>query len=95
MRRSRVNLEVIQRFIDGYNYQLKFVVDHRNDFAEIQAMLGRLENVECSRVLIMAQGRTTRELRNKTKWIVELCKDYGFGYTPRLHIELFGNRRGT
>ena len=91
----RVNLEVIQRFIDGYNYQLKFVVDHRNDFAEIQAMLGRLENVECSRVLIMAQGKTTRELRNKTKWIVELCKDYGFGYTPRLHIELFGNRRGT
>ena len=91
----RVNLEVIQRFIDGYNYQLKFVVDHRNDFSEIQAMLGRLENVECSRVLIMAQGKTTRELRNKTKWIVELCKDYGFCYTPRLHIELFGNRRGT
>jgi 7-carboxy-7-deazaguanine synthase len=43
----------------------------------------------------MGQGTTTRELRNKTEWIIDLCKDYGFGYTPRLHIELFGNRRGT
>jgi len=91
----RVNLDVIQQFIDRYNYQLKFVVDDRNDFTEIQALLGKLANVERSRVLIMAQGKTSRELRNKTKWIIELCKDYGFGYTPRLHIELFGNRRGT
>jgi 7-carboxy-7-deazaguanine synthase len=43
----------------------------------------------------MGQGKTTRELRDKTKWIIEACKEYGFGYTPRLHIELFGNRRGT
>lgn len=91
----RVNLEVIQQFIDRYNYQLKFVVDQRDDFTEIQALLGGLANVECSCVLIMAQGKTTRELRNKTEWIVERCKEYGFGYTPRLHIELFGNRRGT
>jgi 7-carboxy-7-deazaguanine synthase len=91
----RVNLEVIQQFIDRYNYQLKFVVDDRNDFTEIQALLGRLANVERSRVLIMAQGKTSRELRNKTEWIIELCKDYGFRYAPRLHIELFGNRRGT
>jgi 7-carboxy-7-deazaguanine synthase len=43
----------------------------------------------------MAQGKTTKELRNKARWIVELCKKNGFGYTPRLHIELFGNRRET
>jgi 7-carboxy-7-deazaguanine synthase len=91
----RVNLEVIQQFIDRYNYQLKFVVDDRNDFTEIQALLGKLEKVERSRVLIMAQGKTSRELRNKARWIIELCKDYGYGYAPRLHIELFGNRRGT
>ena len=90
----RLNLEVIQRFIDRYKYQLKFVVEDRNDFMEIEALLGQLKNVERSRVLIMAQGRTSRELRNKTKWLIELCKEYGVGYAPRLHIELFGNRRG-
>ena len=92
---ARLNFEVMRQFIDGYDYQLKFVVDQREDFDEIEEILGQLEDVDRSRVLIMGQGKTTREIRNKTKWIIELCKEYGFGYTPRLHIELFGNRRGT
>jgi 7-carboxy-7-deazaguanine synthase len=91
----RLNFEVMQQFIDTYDYQLKFVVEHQDDFYEIEEILGRLKNVNRYRVLIMGQGKTRRELRDKTKWIIEACKDYGFGYTPRLHIELFGNRRGN
>jgi 7-carboxy-7-deazaguanine synthase len=93
--RTRLNFKVMQQFIDCYDYQLKFVVHQRKDFDEIEDVLGRLKNVDRSRVLIMAQGRTRKELRDKAKWIVALCKAYGFGYTPRLHIDLFGNRRGT
>jgi 7-carboxy-7-deazaguanine synthase len=91
----RLNFGIIQQFIDRYDYQLKFVVDQRDDFNEVAEILGRLKNVDCSRVLIMGQGKTARELRDKTKWIIDLCKANGFGYTPRLQIELFGNRRGT
>jgi 7-carboxy-7-deazaguanine synthase len=91
----RLNFEVIQQFIDCYDYQLKFVVNQKEDFGEIEEILQRLARVQTSRVLIMGQGQTARELRDKAKWIIELCKHYGFGYTPRLHIELFGNRRGT
>ena len=81
--------------MDGYDYQLKFVVHQRMDFKEIREILSRLKSVDSRRVLIMAQGKTTEELRNKARWIVELCKKHGYGFTPRLHIELFGNRRGT
>jgi len=70
-------------------------MDQREDFDEIEEILGRLENVDRSRVLIMGQGKTRSELRDKAKWIIAACKEYGFGYTPRLQIELFGNRRGT
>jgi 7-carboxy-7-deazaguanine synthase len=91
----RLNFEVMQQFIDRYDYQLKFVVNQKEDFGEIEEILQRLARVQTSRVLIMGQGQTARELRDKAKWIIELCKHYGFGYTPRLHIELFGNRRGT
>jgi 7-carboxy-7-deazaguanine synthase len=91
----RLNLEVIQQFIDRYDYQLKFVVNRENDFGEIEEILKKLERVQASRVLIMGQGQTAQELRSKANWIIELCKRYGFAYTPRLHIELFGNRRGT
>jgi 7-carboxy-7-deazaguanine synthase len=93
--RNRLNLGVIQKFLDDYDCQIKFVVNREEDFAEIDAILRRLQKWDPSRVLIMPQGTTRAELRKKTKWIVELCKQRGYGLTPRLHIELFGNRRGT
>lgn len=93
--RRRLNLPAIQKFLDAHDYQLKFVVEERQDFAEIGGIVSQLNNVDPARVLIMAQGTTGRELGRKAKWIVELCKRYGYSYTPRLHIQLFGNRRGT
>ncbi|MGH7817232.1 MAG: 7-carboxy-7-deazaguanine synthase QueE [Candidatus Binatia bacterium] len=93
--RRRLNYQVIQQFLDAHDYQVKFVVERREDFAEMSQIIEQLRNVDPARVWVMAQGVTTRQLNRRAKWIVELCKQYGFSYTPRLHIELFGNRRGT
>jgi 7-carboxy-7-deazaguanine synthase len=91
----RLNFAVLQQLVDEHDYQLKFVVDDKKDFAEIARVIGRLKNIEPSQVLIMPQGKRPSELREKSAWIVELCKKSGYGFTPRLHIELYGNRRGT
>jgi 7-carboxy-7-deazaguanine synthase len=91
----RLNFEVMAKFLEGYDYQLKFVVNQRDDFKEIRAILNKTGNVDPARILVMAQGKTRPELKAKASWIVELCKKHGYGFTPRLHIELFGNRRGS
>lgn len=91
----RLNVAVVQAYLDRYDYQIKFVVERKEDFSEIHDVLERLENVEPSRVLIMAQGRSAKRLNEREGWIVPLCMRYGYGFTPRLHIGLFGNRRGT
>ncbi len=91
----RLNLSVIGKYLAAYDYQLKFVVERRRDFKEIGGLLDKLDSVDRTRVLVMAQGKTAAELRRKGKWIVALCKEHGYGFTPRLHIDLFGNRRGT
>ena len=93
--RQRLNLPVIQKFLDKYDYQLKFVVAEKKDFDEIAEILKQLKAVDRSRVLIMAEGTTTARLRARGRWIADLCKEYGYRFTPRLHIELYGNRRGT
>ena len=90
----RLNYNVVQQFIDSYDYQLKFVVDREQDFAEVRQIVDALKNVDTTRVLIMAQARNRLQLHQKSRWIVELCKKFGYGYSPRLHIELYGNRRG-
>lgn len=92
---NRLHIDVIQKFIDAYDYQVKFVVNRLQDFAEIDEILRQLRQPDPARVLIMAQGKTRAELSKKTHWIVAACKQYGYGFTPRLHIDLFGNRRGT
>jgi 7-carboxy-7-deazaguanine synthase len=91
----RLAFDVISRFLDAYDCQLKFVVEQPDDFAEIRALLARLPRLDASRVLMMAQGTSAADVHAKAQWIVECCKNFGYSYTPRLHLDLYGNRRGA
>ncbi len=93
--KRRLDFPVMQKYLDGYDYQLKFVVDRPEDVVEVVGLVGQLHNVEAAKVMLMAQGVKHAELQRKAKWIVAACQQHGYSYTPRLHIELFGNRRGT
>jgi len=81
--------------MDHCDYQLKFVIDRPEDVGEVLTIVRKLPNVERTKVLLMPQGVTREELDCRGAWLVEVCKEHGFRYCPRLHIELFGNRRGT
>lgn len=93
--RRRLRLDVIQAFLERSDYQLKFVIERIEDVAEVRAIVGSLRGVEPAKVLLMPQGTSRAELDRRAAWLVEVCKQHGFRYCPRLHIELFGNRRGT
>ena len=94
--RQRLNIPVIQQFIDASpQFQLKFVVSSESDVAEIDSVLRQLRGWRPSDVLLMPEGRDQAELEARTPWITELCKKHGYRFCPRLHIELYGNTRGT
>ena len=77
-------------------YQLKFVVGGEADMAEIERMLTEIGvPVAPERVLLMPEGVTREALAAKAAWLSDLCKARGYRYCPRLHIELYGNKRGT
>jgi 7-carboxy-7-deazaguanine synthase len=92
----RINVPVIQQFIDtAPEFQLKFVVTDEGDLAEIRAILERLKGVRGEDVLLMPEGTDARTLEERAGWVSEVCKLEGFRYCPRLHVALYGNRRGT
>jgi 7-carboxy-7-deazaguanine synthase len=93
--RARIRLEVIRRLMTLPDYQLKFVVDRPDDLAEIDELLVALAPVPPEYVLLMPQGVTATELAARAPWLAEICLARGFRFCPRLHIELFGNTRGT
>lgn len=93
--RLRINLPVIGKFMAAHPYQLKFVVDRQEDLDEVEGFIRGLDGVDRTRVLLMPQGRTAGELNSRGAWVAEACKSRGFRYCPRVHIELYGDTRGT
>jgi len=93
---QRLNVPVIQQFIDASeDFQLKFVVARPQDMNEIHALLAQLHHWRPADVQLMPEGTDVTTLHSRTAWIDSVCKQTGFRYTPRLHVELYGNRRGT
>jgi 7-carboxy-7-deazaguanine synthase len=94
--RQRINLPVIQQFIDNSpDSQLKFVVAAEQDMKEIHAILERLRNWAPADVLLMPEGTSADVLDSRAGWIADVCKRTGFRFSPRLHVALYGNTRGT
>ncbi len=88
--------EVVKAWLASYGFQLKFVVAQVADVDEIEGMLAQLGGgIPRSKVLLMPEGTTVEALRAKAGWLGELCKVRSYRYAPRLHIELYGNKRGT
>ncbi len=94
--RLRWQPEVVRAWVRQYPHQLKFVVAAAGDVEEIEALLSELgEPVPKAKILLMPEGTSQEVLRARTVWLAELCKQRGYRFAPRLHIELYGNRRGT
>lgn len=88
--------DVVAAWIANGNYQLKFVISSEADLAEMEQMILETDcAVPRSKVLLMPEGTTVEALRARAGWLGELCKARGYRYAPRLHIELYGNKRGT
>lgn len=95
---TRYRPEVIRRWLENYESQLKFVFSLPEQLPEIEELLnevGAVPGFTRDRVLLMPEGTDSQALRDKAPVLAELCIEHGFRYAPRLHIDLFGNTKGT
>ena len=92
--RNRINQPVLRQFLDYYSCQLKFVVETERDLFEIH-QLEREMQIPASIIVLMPQGITNDQIQERQNWVVETCKKYGYRYSPRLHVDIWGDTRGT
>ncbi|MEM9064618.1 MAG: 7-carboxy-7-deazaguanine synthase QueE [Planctomycetota bacterium] len=91
----RVDLAPLQELVETYpEHQLKFVVTAASDLAEICGVLDAIGPVVKERVFLMPEGVETPDPVS-IAWVLDVCRERGFRYGHRLHIELFGDTRGT
>jgi 7-carboxy-7-deazaguanine synthase len=93
---TRWNPDAIRAWIDNYTYQFKFVVSTPADVAEMETLLASLgRDIPRHKILLMPEATSLDRMRERAVWLGELCKTRGYRYAHRLHIELYGNKRGT
>jgi 7-carboxy-7-deazaguanine synthase len=92
--RLRYQPEVLARLVRDYPYQLKFVVSAPTDLAEIQPIVESLA-ADRARIVLMPEGIDRDTTRQRGLWLAEICKTTGYRFSPRLHIDLWGDRRGV
>lgn len=93
---TRTQPAVLRAWCESYDYQLKFVISTADDLAEAQSVIASIGlPIPPEKVLLMPEGTSAEAIQARTSLLVEACKTHGYRYSPRLHIDLFGNRRGT
>jgi 7-carboxy-7-deazaguanine synthase len=94
--RTRRNPDALQKWVEGYDFQLKFVVASGADIPEIESLVADIGlPIPPWRVQLMPEGTQESALESRQEELIALCRQRGFRYCDRLHIRLFGNRRGT
>ena len=91
----RISGESLQSLIDSYpERQIKFVVSRPTDLEEIEALLARLRGWQREEIMLMPEG-VSAPSAEISRWVTAACVERGWRYCHRLHIDLFGNTRGT
>lgn len=92
---TRYRPEVVRALMDRYAYQLKFVVSSPGDLQEIDALLSAVGPFDPDRVLLMPEGTDSVTIHARGRELVPICIERGWKLATRLHIDLFGNVKGT
>lgn len=96
---NRINLSVLNNFHnislkENKNIQWKFVYCNDKDIEEILLLQSKI-GFENKDIYLMPEGITEIDISAKRKEIAELCKKYHFNYSERLHIVIWGSKRGV
>lgn len=97
---KRIKPSVIQNIIDNAkNVVFKFVLNAKmcedgSAISEIKDLLLKL-NLKNNRIYLMPQGVSVEELDKNIQKIYPLCLQEGFCLSDRIHIRIWGDKRGV
>lgn len=92
--RLRYQPSVLSQLMNSYDYQLKFVVSSTHDLDEVEQICKQTA-ANPNQVILMPEGTSRSVLAERSLWLVDVCKTRGFRFSPRLHIDLWGDKRGV
>lgn len=93
-RKLRERPAVYRFFAGSPKAHFKFVVAAPPDLAEVLDLVERY-GIAPEKVWLMPEGSSRQTLARRRRWLVEICKQHGFRYTDRLHVQIWGSKKGV
>ena len=96
---TRHNPAAIASLMEQADFQLKFVYSGPESLTDIDNLLDEIMSInsgfEPEDVMLMPEGITPEQLDKNTQEAVEICIKRGWRFTDRLHIRIWGDKRGV
>ena len=90
----RLKPETLEKLALLPNADFKFVIENETDFSEMQQLVSDFK-ISRDHVFLMPKANSIEELDANSARVADFCKDHGFRFSDRLHIRLFGAKRGV
>jgi 7-carboxy-7-deazaguanine synthase len=96
---NRINIEVLKKYNilssqGKFDIQWKFVYCNQKDILEIKELQNSI-NIPDNKIFLMPEGINENDINKRRLETVEMCLKHGFNFTDRLHIIIWGNKRGV
>lgn len=86
--------KVMSHFAGDERAVFKFVIAEEEDLEEVQGLVSRYQ-IPPEKLYLMPEGTSPEVLANRREWLVNQCLTYGYWYTDRLHVQIWGDKRGV
>lgn len=74
--------------------KFKFVVSGKDDLQEVEEIV-REFNIPAHGMSLMPAGQTREQLQETYPEVAEMCKDHGWSFTGRSHVEIWNQQTGV
>lgn len=90
---ERCKMDTLEFFNKLDKTVFKFVIDQPDDVDEVDALVEALK-IDQRKVFLMPQGTDRDELIQKQEMLAPIAIERGYNLTTRLHVMIWGNKRG-
>jgi 7-cyano-7-deazaguanosine (preQ0) biosynthesis protein QueE len=91
---KRIKPDVLKALNETGKADFKFVIDTDYNIEEVEVIQDQI-GIQSDHIYLMPQGKTEAEQLEKETWLAEKCMFNKYNFTPRLHIQLWGSKRGV